>query len=130
MNRLSRVVIAGLLATSSACAHSRRAATDSANPQPNDRPVRVHVVNHYNEAMEIVATGIGTTQRLGLVAAGLEREFVLPQSMVGNGSIKFQAQPSGYGRVVTSEQLVIRAGNIVDFEIATNLIGSRATLRP
>jgi hypothetical protein len=130
MIRVSRVLIAGLLVAGSACGHHNRDAAQSGAPQPTDRPVRVHVVNHYNEGMEIVASGVGITQRLGLVAAGLERDFVLPQSLVGNGSVEFRAQPSGFGQLVRSEPLVIRPGHIVDFEIATNLIGSRATLRP
>ncbi len=129
MHSVRRVLIVGLLAAGSACARSRGAATDSGGPQPTERPVRVHVINHYKEAMEILVTGAGTTQRLGLVAVGIERDFVLPQTLVGSGSVAFVAQPSGFGSIVRSDEVRIRPGDVVDFEIATNLIGSRATVR-
>jgi hypothetical protein len=130
MHRLRKVRIAGLFIVASACARNRGPAPDGSGNEIMDRPVRVHVVNHYKDAMEIVVVGAGTTQRLGLVAAGLTADFTVPQSIVGSGKAEFRAQPSGYGQLVRTDPLVIRPGNIVDFEIATNLIGTRANARP
>jgi hypothetical protein len=129
MHRGWRVLIVGLLAAGSACAHRRGAVTDTGGPQPAERPVRVHVINHYKEGMEVSATGAGIVQRLGLVSPGIDRDFVLPQALVGSGSVTFVAQPSGFGPKVQSEEVRIRPGAVVDFEIMTNLIGSRATVR-
>jgi hypothetical protein len=64
------------------------------------------------------------------VGPGLEREFDLPQLIVVAGSATFTAHPSGYGPIVRSEEVRIRPGDIVDFEIATNLVGSQAWVRP
>lgn len=125
-----RVLIVGLLVAGSACARNGGAAPDAGGPEAPERPVRVHVINNYSEAMEVIVAGAGITQRLGLVAAGLSGDFVVPQSIVGSGKAEFRAQPSGYGQMVRSDQLVIRPGYIVDFEIATNLIGTRANVRP
>lgn len=129
MRRTWQFMIVVLLMAAPACARNRGAAGDGQEAEP-ERPVRVHVVNHYGQAMEIVAAGAGTTQRLGLVGAGQSRDFTVPPSIVGSGKVEFRAQPSGYGQVVRIDPLVIRPGNIVDFEIATNLIGSRANARP
>jgi len=124
------VVVAVLLAAGSACTHGRgTAAPTNGSPQAAQR-VRVHVSNHYKTEMDVSATGSGTTQRLGLVAAGLEREFDLPRVIVVAGAVTFTAHPSGYGPIVRSEELRIRPGDVVDFEIATNLIGSQAWVRP
>jgi hypothetical protein len=123
-----RALALGLLVAAAGCASHAGAAAATGGPQqaPN---VRVHVINHYKTEMEVLATGSGTVQRLGLVAPGIERDFDIPQGLVINGSVSFVAQPSGAGPIVRSEEVRIRPGDIVDFEIATNLIGSRAMVR-
>jgi hypothetical protein len=130
MHRGWWVLGAGLLLAGSACSRSRAAAPDTAEAQPAEALVRVHVINHYREDMQIIASGGGSTQRLGLVAAGLERDFDIPQVLVGTGAVAFVAQPSGRGPIVRSDQVRVRRGAIVDFEITTNLINSNATVRP
>ena len=109
--------------------HARTAAAQLRYANGPLPAVRVHVSNHYKTEMEIYATGSGTTQRLGLVAPGLEREFDVPQLMVVAGSVTFTAHPSGVGPMVRSEEIRIRPGDLVDFEIATNLVGSQAWVR-
>lgn len=130
MHRSSWFLVVALLVAVPACARNRGAAANAPGPEAAVRPVRIHVVNNYKDAMEVFAIASGTTQRLGLVAAGLSADFTLFPSLVGGGKVEFRAQPSGYGQIVQSDQLVVRPGNIVDFEIATNLIGSRANVRP
>lgn len=125
------VLVAVLLLGASACRHSGGSTTPpSTEPSPVAEPVRVRVINHYKTEMEVSVTGSGATRRLGVVAPGLEREFDVPPAMVLGGVVTFLAHPSGYGPVVRSEELRIRAGDIVDFEIATNLVGSQAWVRP
>jgi hypothetical protein len=119
--------IAALCMTSATCAHGHGPATSDSTPLP---AVRVHVNNHYKTEMEIYATGSGTTQRLGLVAPGLEREFDVPQHMVVAGLVTFTAHPSGVGPTVRSDEIRIRPGDMVDFDIATNLFGTQAWVRP
>lgn len=130
MHRDLRVIALGLLVAITACAHHAAAAGSDDAPKPGIASVRVSVTNHYKTEMEIYVTGSGTAHRLGLVAAGLEREFELPQVVAVGGSVTFRAQPSGFGPLFESEEVRIRPGDIVDFQIATNLMGSRATVRP
>lgn len=124
------VFAAALVLVGTACRHGRGAVAPSNEPPEAVRGVRVHVTNHYKTDMDVSATGSGTTQRLGMVAPGLEREFAVPQLMVVAGAVTFTAHPSGYGPTVRSEEVRIRPGDIVDFEIATNLVGSQAWVRP
>jgi len=44
--------------------------------------------------------------------------------------VELSAKPAGYGPIVRSGDLVISPGDLVYFEITTNWIDSRATVRP
>ena len=125
MLRGSRVLIAGLLLTAAACSR-RQANTDSTQPRA---AIRVFVTNNWELSMEVYVRGSGANHRLGLVAPGASREFILPMALVGNGPIQFLAQTSGDNRTVTTTELVLGPGDIVDFEITTQLLDSRATVR-
>jgi hypothetical protein len=126
----SRVLIAGLLLAASACAHRSGAAPDSGQGLPPAPEVSVYVTNRYSASLEVSVTGSGSSFRLGLVAPGIPRSFVLPQAFISSGGqVEFLAQPSGGGSIVRSGVVMIRPGDVVDFEIATNLIGSRAVVR-
>ena len=93
--------------------------------------VVVNVTNNYAVAMEIFAVGSGITYRLGSVNPGLDGRFVLRQAMLlSGGQVEFLAQATGFGPRVRSGELQIVPGNVVDFVIETNLIGSQATVRP
>ncbi len=128
MHRRSWLLIAGLALTGAACAHHHNGTPDTGAVLP--AAVHVTVTNHYRIDVEIFATASGYTQRLGSVAPGLDRTFVLPRGMVGNGHVELSAQPAGYGPIVRSGDLVISPGDLVYFEITTNWIDSRATVRP
>ena len=126
----SRVLIAGLLLASSACAHRSGAAADSDQGRPPAPEVSVYVTNRYSVSLEVSVTGSGSSYRLGLVTPGIPRSFVLPQAFTASGGqVEFSAQASGGGSVVRTAVVTIRPGDIVDFDIATNLIGSRAVVR-
>jgi alpha-amylase len=65
------------------------------------------------------------------VHQGAEGRFVLRQAMLASGAqVEFVARPTGYGPNVSGGELLLHAGDVVDFEIATNLAGTRATIRP
>ena len=93
--------------------------------------VVVYVTNNWSLPMEIFAEGGGTNYRMGTVNPGMPRQFVLRRDMLAtNGQVLFVAQATGVGPRVSSE-VEFRAGDVaVDFEITTNLIGTRAIIRP
>jgi len=128
VRRRSRFVLAGLFLTSAACAQGHGAGADTGVVQP--ATVHVTVTNHYRTDVEIFVVASGSTFRLGSVAPGLDRTFALPRGMVGNGSVELTAQPAGYGPIVRSGTLIVSPGDLVYFEITTNWIDSRATVRP
>jgi hypothetical protein len=123
--------LAALLVTTSACAHRRSTAADREQMQPHAGPVDVNVTNNSQSAMEIFVVGNGTSHRMGTVAPGVPRRFELPPGIVAaGGHVQFLAQASGAGPRVQSDEVVVAPGDVVDFEITTNLVGSRATVRP
>jgi hypothetical protein len=127
MQGRSLSIIGALIVTISACAHGQRAG----QPLTEPLPVSVNVTNNAQSAMEIFAIGSGTSYRMGVVAPGIARRFELRLSMVGSGGrVQFLAQASGAGPRIQSDEIVLSPGDVVDFEITTNLIGSRATVRP
>ncbi len=122
--------LAALLVTASACAH-RSTAQDPEQPQPHAARVSVNVTNNSQSAMEIFVVGNGTSHHMGTVAPGVPRTFELPPSMVAaGGHVQFLAQASGAGPRVQPDEVVVAPGDVVNFEITTNLVGSRATVRP
>lgn len=128
VHRSLRVFVAGLLVVGAAGA-CHRGAPGEATTRPAGTDVVVYVTNHYELPMEVYAEANGSRQRLGLVNQETTRSFVLPQLLVGNGAVEFTAQPTGYGPIIHTEQLVLHAGHVVDFEITVHLIGSRANIR-
>jgi hypothetical protein len=127
--RGATTLLAVLTAMTAACAHRHGTATQQ--PLATAPPVSVHVTNNSQSAMEIYAVGAGTSYHLGTVAPGIPRSFELRPSMIAaGGHVSFLAQASGAGPRVQSEDLFLRPGDVVDFEITTNLVGSRATVRP
>jgi len=94
--------------------------------------VVVYVTNNWSLPMEIFAIGVGTSYRMGTANPGMPSQFTLRRTMLAtDGQVQFIAQATGIGPRATSEVLWLRSGDlVVDFEITTNLIGSRATVRP
>lgn len=122
--------IAALFVTTSACAH-RGTAADPGQLQPNAAPVSVNVINNSQSAMEIFVVGGGTTYRMGTVAPGIPRRFELRAAMLAaGGHVQFLAQASGAGPRVQTDEVMVSPGDEVDFEITTNLLGSRAIVKP
>jgi hypothetical protein len=119
------VVVPALLLTASACARS--GAGDE--PEPSEGRVYVGVTNQHALPMEVYALASGITHRMGTVHPGMGSQFFLPQNLVGSGSVRFEARPSGGGPPFRSGDLLLAPGAIVEFMIAAQLFNSTVTRR-
>jgi hypothetical protein len=120
-----QVVVPALLLTASACARS--GAGDE--PRPSEGRVHVEVTNQHALPMAVYALASGITHRMGTVHPGMAGHFVVPQNLVGGGSVVFEARPSGGGQPFRSGDLLLAPGTIVEFTIAPQLFNSTVTLR-
>jgi alpha-amylase len=103
----------------------------SRRPAAGSDSVVVYVSNNYAIPMEVYAAGSGTDYRMGTVNPGIVSRFVLRWDVLGtNRQVEFVAQASGYGPRVRTGRIYVSPGDIVDFEISTQLVGSRAVVRP
>jgi hypothetical protein len=126
-----RLMIEATVVITFGCSHGHGPPADPGQLRPNAAPILVNVTNNSQSAMEIYAAGGGTSYRIGTVAPGIARRFELRPGMIASGGqVHFVAQATGAGPRVQSEQLTLSPGDIVDFEITTNLVGSRTTVRP
>ena len=131
MQSCLQFALAALFLTMSACTHRRGIAADPEQLRPHAARVSVNVTNNSQSAMEIFVVGNGTSYHMGTVAPGIPRSFELPPGMLASGGhVQFLAQASGAGPRVQPDEVVVAPGDVVDFEITTNLVGSRATVRP
>lgn len=123
----SRFIAAALILTSAACAHGH----GTGQPQPAGPPVTVIVTNNYKTDIEAFAVGTGTSYRLGTVSPGIARSFELGQGTISSdGRVRFMAQVTGFGPRFQSDDVLVAPGDVVYFEITTNLLDSRVTVRP
>ena len=102
------------------------------NPDREDTAsVVVFVTNNYEVPMEVYAIAAGTHYRMGTVNPGIVSRFTLrPDLLATNHQVAFQAHATGYGPQVSTDEIYIVRGNVVDFVITTWLGGSMATVRP
>ncbi len=102
-----------------------------AEPPVRNDSVVVYVRNDYEIPMEVYVVGAGTYYRLGVVNPGIDSRFVLRHDVLSTTrQVEFVAQASGYGPRARSGELYVSPGDVVDFTIATQLIGTRAVVRP
>ena len=129
MLRGLRLLVPTLLLTATACAHS---GGGEAKPEIRETgiPAYVEVRNQHALPMEVYAFASGITQRLGTVLPGMSGRFTIPQNLIGNGSVRFEARPSGGGQPFRSGETLLEPGSVVDFEIAAQLFNSTVTRRP
>lgn len=123
MLRELRLVVPALLLTA-ACAHSGRG-----EAAPAAGSVEVQVTNQNALPMEVYASGSGITHRMGTVYPGMDGRFVIPQNLVGNGSVQFEARPSGGGQPFRSGEVLLAPGAFIQFQIAPQLFNSTVTRR-
>ena len=129
MLRGLRFLVPALLVTAAACAHS---GGGEAKPEIRETgiPAYVEVQNQHALPMEVYAFASGITQRLGTVYPGMSGRFTIPQNLIGNGSVRFEARPSGGGQPFRSGEILLEPGAVVDLEIAAQLFNSTVTRRP
>jgi hypothetical protein len=125
-----RFLIAGLMLAACACAHGRRATTAAPEVKPDSSTVILVVTNYYVLSVDVYAAASGTSYRMGTVSPGIVSQFKLHQSMLGNGTVEFLAEPADGAHTVRSGELLLTPGDIVDFVIANHLLHSTATVRP
>jgi hypothetical protein len=127
--RALHLLLAGVLLAATACAHGSRVARAGAGPQPADSVV-LNVVNH--DVSPVVVFALGETQRyrLGTVDQGSRKQFVVRQPWIFGPAVEFVAegQDVGGGRF-RSGHLFLMPGDILDWDLQTSLVHTRATLR-
>jgi hypothetical protein len=124
MHRTTRMLIAGLILMSAACAH-RGTSADSNQPLP----VAVHVINHYALQVDVYAVAGGTSYLMGTVSPGIDSRYVLRQSLLALGPVQLVARPRGGEQPFRSQQLLLAPGDVVELEITSTLINSTVTVR-
>ena len=118
---------AGLVLAVVACTHGATP-REAATPTKSGSEVRVEVTNHYSLSAELYAVAAGVKQRLGTVNPGVTRTFLVPPGMLGGGPVSIVAEIINENPVF-SGSLQLAPGDVVEFEIATHLIGSTAHVR-
>jgi alpha-amylase len=99
-------------------------------PRPENDTVVVYVTDNYALPMDIFAVAAGTTFRMGTVNPGIESRFVLrPDLLATDRQVTFIAQATAVGPHFVADPVFVSPGDIIDFTIETNLIGSRAIVR-
>jgi hypothetical protein len=124
------LLFAGLIVAGYACAHGRSATAHAVEVQPDDSTVVLVVTNYYTLTVDIYAAASGTSYRMGTVSPGIVSQFKLRQALLGNGLVEFTAEPADGAYTVRSGELLLEAGDVVDFVIANHLRHSTATVRP
>ena len=114
------LLITALLLAGPACSHS--GGNDEVTPATAS--VKVEVTNQNALPMEVYASGSGITHRLGTVHPGMDGHFVVPPTMVGNGSVVFEARPSGGGQPFRSGEILLAPDALIEFQIAAQLFNS------
>lgn len=125
MVRVSRVLLPALLLAAPACA---RSGGEAAATSGSGR-VELQVTNQNALPMEVHASGSGITHRVGTVHPGMEGHFLIPRNLVGSGSVRFEARPSGGGQTFRSGEILLAPGSLVQFRIAAQLFNSTVTRR-
>jgi hypothetical protein len=123
--RVSPVLVLALLLVAPACARSG----GEAAPNTGSGRVELEVTNRNALPMEVYATGSGITHRVGTVHPGMEGNFLIPQNLVGSGSVLFEARPSGGGQPFRSGEILLAPGTLVQFQIAAQLFNSTVVRR-
>ncbi len=105
---------------------------ESTDDEGTNDSVVVYVRNDYAQPMDVIAIGGGTEYRMGTVSPGIPRRFVIRRDILAtNRQVEFVIRGVGNGPQVRTGTLLLHAGdNEVDVQIETNLIGTRATVRP
>ena len=129
MFRGLRLLVPALILSAFGCSHSGGGET-SPQIRENGIPAYVEVENQHALPMEVYAFASGITQRLGTVHPGMSSRFTIPPNLIGNGSVRFEARPTGGGQPFRSGEILLEPGSVVDLRIAAQLFNSTVTRRP
>lgn len=121
-------VTAGLLILAAGCSH---AVPEGADPvaAESTRPVQVYVTNNHGYPIEVFALSAQTSYKMGNVLPGQVGRFTLRRGMVGYGPVEFVARGGRGEQPARSGTLMLSPGDRVDFDIATQMLNSMATIR-
>lgn len=128
MYRTAMLLAAGVFLSAAACTHRQGAAGDAASPA-SERPVRLRVRSHYGLPVDMYALAGGAEFRLGTVAPGIERSFVVPKAALADGPVDFEARPAGTEPPQRSGRLVLAPGDVVLFEISATMLINVTSVR-
>jgi hypothetical protein len=120
--------LTAVLVASTACGYGMGETAGLRPAAGADRQVQLNVTNRSGGPMEVYAAGSGTEYRIGTVLPGLAGRFVLRPNMVVNGTVELMAR-SATEAVVRSGPMLLRPGDVVDFDLTPNAVTSTATVR-
>lgn len=107
-----------------ACHRGGRDTVETA-PEPEvdpNAPVEVLVRSFHSQPVRVFLMRGGSTLRLGVVAEGRGRTFVIPREFYGRGiSIRFLFTLVGGGPRLVSDAMTFRPGNYIEWTIAERL---------
>jgi len=116
--RRAVLVLACLLVLAASCGHHNVAAVQS-----TPSPVWVLMVrNHHWLDVEVFVVHGGLTTRVGLVTATMDESFRLSTRLLDGGVIQLLGHPVGGGANVATEQILVRGGQTVQWELERTLL--------
>jgi hypothetical protein len=125
-----KILRAGLVLLTLGCANKQTGAVDPDADSASTAPVTIHVTNNHGYPVEISVAGQGISYRLGTVLPGGNSKFELRAGTVGHGPIDLIARGRPGEQPYRAGGLMLNPGDIVDFDIATHMLNSMATVRP
>ena len=126
MLRGTSVLLSALLVVSTACAHHHTA--EGATPAP--APVRVEVTNNHTMQLDVWAVIPSVSRRLGTIAPGAEKTFLVPADFAQSGQVQIQVQGVGGGDPLSTSDLTLLPGDVVhvmitaQYELTFTISGS------
>jgi len=125
-----RVLIAAAMIAGAATACGRNAGVESGQVQPASGEATVNVANNYMLSMSVYAVdNNNVTRKLGTVGPGMSETYTIDPGIMRMGMVRIYAQPTGGGRVVSTGPLPLAPGNVVDFDIAADLINTITSMK-
>ena len=128
-HRIARCASA-LLLIAIACSGNKASGVDPQTDSSSTAPVTIQVTNNHGYPVEISVAGQGISYRLGTVLPGGNSKFELRAGTVGHGPIDLIARGRPGEQPYRAGGLMLNPGDIVDFDIATHMLNSMATVRP
>jgi hypothetical protein len=92
--------------------------------------VSVEVRNDNFNDIDVLLVRDGSRRRLGVVTGKDSRRFVLDRSTFpGSGQLRFELDPLGGRRSVTTQSVLVSPGETVVLEIGIDLTSTRVSVR-